>query len=111
MLFGAPRLAERHEALVRSALTAPRRLFERHYAADLADLAASYATALAHTHGFLDGSKRTAFVAAYVFAGLNGYDLDSAEPEVVTIIDRVAAREMSERELAEWLRRAMIAAP
>ena len=109
MLFdtqGAP-LSERHDAIVRSALSAPRKLLERDSTADLAALAASYAASLAQTHGFMPGAKRAAFVAAYVFLGLNDYDLDTAEPEVVGVIERVAAREMSERELAEWLRPAL----
>lgn len=79
-------------------------MFDRDRGADFADLAASYAARLAQTHGFMDGGKRAAFVAAYVFLGLNGYDLDAPEPEVVLAIQRVAAREMSEPALAEWLR-------
>lgn len=93
-----------HEAIVRSALSAPPKLFDRDPEMDLAALAASYAVGLAQTHGFMDGGKRAAFVAAYVFLGLNGYDLDAAEPEVVSAIERVAAREISEAALAAWLR-------
>ena len=108
MLFDAHRApTASHEAIVRSALSAPRRLFDRDRSADLADLAASYAAGLAQTHGFMAGGKRAAFVAAYVFLGLNGYDLDASEPEVVSIIDGVAARQITESALAEWLRPAI----
>lgn len=102
-VHGAP-LRGRHEALVLSALAAPRTLFERDSATDLAALAAAYGVGLAQTHGFIDGSKRAAFLAAYVFLGLNGYDVDAAEPEIVAVIESVATREMSEAEFAEWLR-------
>jgi prophage maintenance system killer protein len=37
----------------------------------------------AKNHGFVDGNKRVAFMAAYVSLGLNGYDLDADEPEIV----------------------------
>lgn len=94
----------RHDAIVRSALDAPRRLLEREPATDLAALAAAYAVGFANTHGFLKGSKRAAFLAAYVFLGLNDYEIDAAEPEVVAVIERAAAREMTKRELAGWLR-------
>lgn len=102
-IHGAP-LSVRHEALVQSALAAPRRLFERDPAAGLATLAAAYAAGLAQNHGFIEGSKRAAFTAAYIFLGLNGYDLDATEPEVVSVIESVAAREMSEAAVTEWLR-------
>lgn len=105
MLFDAHRdRTASHEAIVRSALAVPRKLFDREPATDLATLAASYAVALAQTHGFMEGGKRAAFIGTYVFLGMNGHDLDAAEPEVVSTMERVAAREMSEAALAAWLR-------
>lgn len=99
---------DRHRAIVESALAAPRRLHDRDPSSDLVMLAAAYATALARTHGFMDGSKRAAFLAVYVFLGLNGYDIDATDVEVAAIIERVASREMSEAEVAEWLRGACV---
>lgn len=96
---------DRHQAIVESALAAPRRLHDRDPSTDLATLAAAYATALAQTHGFMEGSKRAGFLAAYVFLGLNGYDLEATELEVAGIIERLASREISQAEIAEWLRR------
>jgi death-on-curing protein len=94
----------RHDAIVRSALAAPRKLHNRDPSADLATLAAAYATALAQTHGFMEGSKRAAFLAAYVFLGLNGCDVNATDIEVAAIIERLASREVSEAGVAEWLR-------
>lgn len=94
----------RHQAIVESALAAPRRLHDRDPSADLATLAAAYATALAQTHGFMHGSKRAAFLAAYVFLSLNGYDLEATELEVAAFIERLASRKMSQAEVADWLR-------
>jgi death on curing protein len=66
--------------------------------------AAAYAFGLAKNHGFVDGSKRVAFMASYVFLGLNGYDLDVDKAEVVATVEGVAASEMTEAALARWFR-------
>ena len=95
---------DRHQAIVESALAAPRKLHDRDPSVDLPTLAAVYATSLAQTHGFIEGSKRAAFLSAYAFLGLNGYDLDAPEPDVVSVIDRLASREVGQAEVAEWLR-------
>ena len=95
---------DRHLAIVESALAAPRRLYDRDPSTDLATLAASYATTLAQTHGFMAGSKRSAFLAAYVFLGLNGYEINAPEPEVIRVLENLAARRMDASGAAEWLR-------
>lgn len=95
---------DRHQAIVEAALAAPRRLHGRDPSADLATLAAAYATALAQTHGFMDGSKRAAFLAAYVFLTLNGCEIEANESEVAAVIERLASREMGQDEVANWLR-------
>ena len=99
---------DRHQAIVKSALAAPRKLHDRDPSADLATLAAAYATSLAQTHGFMPGSRRAAFLAAYVFLGLNGCDIEATELAVADIIERLANRKMGEREVADWLRGACI---
>lgn len=95
---------DRHRAIVEAALAAPRKLHDRDPSTDIPTLAAAYATSLAQTHGFIDGSKRAAFLSACVFLGLNGYDLDASEPEVVSVINRLASREIGQAEVAHWLR-------
>ncbi|MEI9905637.1 MAG: type II toxin-antitoxin system death-on-curing family toxin [Asticcacaulis sp.] len=42
---------------------------------DVAALAAAYAYGLAKNHGFVDGNKRTAWIAARLFLADNGYRL------------------------------------
>ena len=71
---------------------------------DAADLAASYAYGLAKNHGFVDGNKRTAWVAARLFLADNGHGLAFDVDEAVQIMEQVAASEISETELARWLR-------
>ena len=48
--------------------------------------------------------KRVAFMAAYVFLGLNGYDLDADEPDVVATMEGVASSAVTEAALAQWFR-------
>ena len=68
------------------------------------DLAAAYTFGLAKNHSFIDGNKRIAFLAAYTFLGLNGYELTAEEPEAVIVIRDLAAGELGEAEMAAWIR-------
>jgi death on curing protein len=54
---------------------------------------------------FIDGNKPTALAAIIMFLGLNGRDLDAPVEEVGSIIDGVAAGEVSEIALADWIRK------
>lgn len=77
-----------------------------HYApdSDLATLAAAYAFGLAKAHAFNDGNKRTAFLTAVIFLGLNGKDLDATETEVVQAMTALAAGSLTEPAMATWIR-------
>jgi death on curing protein len=97
-------LGLRDKGLLDSALDRPRNRFHNEPEADLIDLAASYGFGLARNHPFVDGNKRVAFQALYVFLGLNGLRIDAGEPEVVRTTLALAAGELQERDLAEWLR-------
>src|SRR4051794_15559763 len=68
----------RDEDMLESALARPQQKWAYADSPDLATLAAAYAFGLAKNHGYVDGNKRVAFMAAYVFLGLNGKDLDAA---------------------------------
>ena len=71
---------------------------------DAADLAASYAFGLARNHPFIDGNKRTAFVALEVFMFLNGFELTASDESCVLTILNLAAGETDEIALANWIR-------
>jgi death-on-curing protein len=94
----------RDDGLLESALARAEHKWAYAQPVDLATLAAAYAYGLAKNHGYVDGNKRVAFMAAYVFLGLNGQDVDAPEPDVVTTMQRVADGRMSEKALAEWIR-------
>ena len=76
---------------------------------EAADLAASYAYGLAKNHGFVDGNKRTAWVVARVFLAENGHGLTFDVDEAVQVMEQVSASEISETELAHWLRERLVA--
>lgn len=97
-------LGIRDEALLESALARPQQKWSYDQAADLADLAAAYGYGLARNHGFVDGNKRVALMAMYIFLALNGRELNASEPETVNIMTDVAAGSVSEGELGAWVR-------
>jgi death on curing protein len=94
----------RDEGLLEAALARPQNRFAYDAAADLATLAAAYAFGLARDHPFVDGNKRTAFVAAELFLDLNGVVLTASDEECVLTMLRFAAGEIEEDAFAAWLR-------
>ena len=99
---GMPGLRDEHA--LEAALARPLQRRAYHADADLAELAAAYAHGLASGHPFRDGNKRIAFVTVAVFLELNGVELEADEAEVVTAMLGLAAGEMSEEQLAAWVR-------
>ena len=72
--------------------------------ADVFDLAAAYAMAIARGHCFNDGNKRTAFRAMHVCLDLNGIEITWRAEEVGQIVIRCAQGLMEDGDLADWLR-------
>jgi death-on-curing protein len=98
---GAPGL--RDEGILRSALERPVNQWQ-YEQADLAMLAASYAFGLAKNHGFVDGNKRAAFLAMVVFLRKNGVHFAPDQAQSAKIMIALAAGEVSEENLARWIR-------
>ena len=95
----------RDEGLLLSAWLRPENAY--HYSdpkPDVAQLAAAYGFGLAKNHPFNDANKRTALIAMRLFLKLNGYDLVASPEDKYKTIIRVAASEISEYELALWIR-------
>lgn len=95
----------RDENALESALARARNKWAYESITDPALLAAAYGYGLATSHPYRDGNKRIAFLAMVIFLGLNGWDLDAPEPEVVSTMLTVASGQLPESELAEWLRK------
>ncbi len=72
--------------------------------ADLPELAAAYGFGFAKNRVFIDGNKRVAFMALYIFLGLNGNRITAPETEVADTMIRLAGGAITEKELADWLR-------
>ncbi len=93
----------RDMGLFESALARPQNL--AHYGEpDAADLAAAYGSGIARNHPFIDGNKRTAFVAVELFLVLNGHDLVADDVDCVLTMLAVAASTLDEAAFAAWLR-------
>jgi len=93
----------RDEGLLESALARPQNLFA-YGEGDAAALAAAYAFGIARNHPFIDGNKRTAYVACELFLMANGFALVSSDEESLAMTLGLAAGEIGEAEFAAWLR-------
>lgn len=72
--------------------------------ADVFAIAAAYAYGIAKAHAFVDGNKRTAFVAAFTFLRLNGVSLRPDPGMGVRMMEELASGQVSEDAFAAWLR-------
>jgi death on curing protein len=97
----------RDHNLLESALGRPENL-AAYGEPDAIDLAAAYGFGISRNHAFIDGNKRTGFVAAVMFLRLNGYKLVADDASKVLTMLAVAAGEISEAEFAAWIRQHVI---
>lgn len=99
----------RDPGLLESALARPKNQFANGDPG-IHQLAAAYTAGIVQNHPFVDGSKRTGFLAGAAFLELNGWMLTASEPDATRIIFGLASGEVSEAELAEWFERNSVAA-
>ena len=98
---GAPGL--RDAGLLESALARP--LNRVGYGdPDIAELAAVYAIGLVGNHPFVDGNKRTGYVALEVFLALNGVRFPVTDAAAVIAILRLAAGDIPDTDFTAWVR-------
>jgi death on curing protein len=71
---------------------------------DISELAAVYALGVARNHPFVDGNKRTAFVALELFLRLNGCRFTAGDADAVVMTLAMAAGELSDDEFTAWVR-------
>ena len=67
------------------------------------ELSAVYCSGIVKSHPFIDGNKRTGFMAAYSFLRINGVQLTATEEEAAVQIIALADSRLSDEELAAWL--------
>jgi death on curing protein len=70
---------------------------------DLHVLAAAYAFGICKAHAFVDGNKRTAFVATLTFLRLNGLQMQPDPADGVRMMEDLAADKVTEAAFAVWL--------
>jgi death on curing protein len=73
-------------------------------AAELPEMAAAYGHGIARNHPFIDGNKRTALLAIYTFLGINDVDFVVPETDAAAMTLSLTAGEVSEENLARWIR-------
>jgi death on curing protein len=93
----------RDPGAIESALARPRNLFA-YGQPDLCDLAAAYTAGVCQNHGFVDGNKRTAFLAGFVFLHENAYTILAEQAEIVAAMLSLADHTLDEAGYAAWLR-------
>jgi death-on-curing protein len=92
--------------LLDSALHAPQAGFgEDDFYSDFFMKAAVLCTRIARNHPLPDGNKRLAWICLVTFCDVNGYELFVAKEEAVRTVVAVAAGDLSEDDLCEWISR------
>jgi death on curing protein len=94
----------RDENVLDSALARPRQKWAYDATPDLAMLAAAYAFGLVRNHPYRDGNKRIGFLALATFLGINDYELDTTDEDVVTTVLALADGRLTEAQLTRWIR-------
>jgi death-on-curing protein len=102
-MFGGAR-GLRDAGLLQSALARPVNQHLYKPGCDVAELAAAYAFGLAKNHPFVDGNKRTAFLALGLFLALNGWRLETTQIEAIDAMLSLATGSLEENALAIWIR-------
>ncbi len=100
---GGPR-GIRDSGLLESALARPRNLHAYDGETDPCRLATAYGWGICRDHPFVDGNKRVALMTMYVFLKLNGLELTASEADAVVTMLELAAGNLSEHDLAQWLK-------
>jgi death-on-curing protein len=81
--------------------------------ADLPEQAALLAVGISQNQPFLDGNKRTAYIALKVFLDINGYRIDAPSLEIarqlVAVAERTDSLEEATARFAAWVRERVVA--
>jgi death on curing protein len=93
----------RDDGLLDSALARPQNHFA-YTGAKVPELAAIYAIAIARNHPFIDGNRRTAFVALELFLAMNGHDFTATDTDAAVMTLGMAAGEVEDDDFVSWVR-------
>jgi len=99
---GAPGL--RDEGLLQSALARPRHHHAYANSTGIVEMAALYTTGIVRNHPFVDGNKRTGFVAGVLLLELNGFRFIASEEDATQAVMSLAAGTLDDASYTAWLR-------
>ena len=93
----------RDAGLLSSALARPQNL-AAYGQPSLFELAAAYTAGIIQNHPFVDGNKRTGFLAACIFLDLNGWEFNAPEEMAVIMLVDLAEHKIDENQFTAWLK-------
>ena len=94
----------RDSGLLLSALALPQQPFAYAEHPDIVELAAFYTDGIVRNHPFIDGNKRTGFVAGILFLELNGYRFTASEEDAARAVLDLAASSINAATYATFIR-------
>jgi death-on-curing protein len=71
---------------------------------DIFSKAAALVHSLISNHPFIDGNKRTGYMAMRLFLNLNGYDLKASLDERYNLLIKIAEKMKDEESITRWLK-------
>jgi death-on-curing protein len=94
----------RDGGLLQSAMARPQQHSAYAEGANIIDMATAYTMGIVRKHPFLDGNKRTGFVAGILFLELNGYRFVASEEDAAQAVLKLAAGNLDEADYSSFLR-------
>ena len=94
----------RDQGLLESALARSRQHYAYGNSPDVVEMAALCTAGIVRNHPFVDGNKRTGFVAGILFLELNGFDFTANEEDATQAVLGLAASSLDEAGYSAWLR-------
>lgn len=71
---------------------------------DIFSKAAALGHSIVQNHPFIDGNKRTGYMAMRLFLNANGYDLKASLNEKYKFVIEIAEKILDEKSIAGWLK-------
>jgi death-on-curing protein len=93
----------RDRGLLQSALARPCQHHTYSARVDLVELSAIYVSGIVRNHPFLDGNKRSGFVAGVLFLEINGFQFVASEADATQAVLSLASGTLDEEGFRVWL--------
>jgi len=91
--------------LLESAVARPQATFaKKDLYPDIFSKAAALVHSIISNHPFIDGNKRTAYMAMRLFLNINGYDVRASLEERYNLVMQIARKTRKEESIGKWLK-------